>query len=353
MKEKEGNPKQKQYKKLGRLLIVTTLLIFGCSILAVGFIITAFTIAYNTGIVFGPRGIKIFPFIVLLLISLFFGTIISFIAARKVTMPMKTFERVTNEVAKGNFDVQLPLTKNEEMNELIVNFNKMVRELKSNETLKSDFISNVSHEFKTPLSTIQAYSKALRNKDLDDEMRKRYEEILDSNIKKLTNLTSNILSLSKIENQEIVASKVHYFLDEEIRQSILSLESEWQKKNIEFDLMLEPVKHFGNKELLSQVWQNLIGNAIKFSNVNGKILISTAKFENKIKVRITDFGIGMDEETKKHIYDKFYQGDTSHNAEGNGLGLALVSRILKILNAEISVTSAPNEGATFVIILTE
>ena len=186
---------------------------------------------------------------------------------------------------------------------------------------------------------------------MDSKTRKHYEEVLDSNIKKLTNLTSNILSLSKIENQQIVPDKTEFLLDEQIRQSILFLEPEWRKKNIDFNLSLPKTKIYGSAELLSQVWQNLIGNAIKFSNQDGKVSIEITQQESIVSVRISDNGIGMNEEIMKHIFDKFYQGDKSHTSEGNGLGLTLVSRILKISDGEISVSSKENKGTTFVVTL--
>lgn len=288
---------------------------------------------------------------IILIISAGVGVGISFLLAKKLTDPLKKLKKASDEIAKGNFNVNVDLNKQSVLNEFIQDFNGMAQELKSIETLKSDFISNVSHEFKTPLAVIQSYSKALRRKDLDDETRKKYEKVLDNNILKLTTLTSNILNLSKIENQKMLADKTNFLLDEQIRQCILSLEPEWQQKNIEFDLELPRTLYRGSKELMTQVWQNLIGNAIKFSHNGGKITVSITKLENKIQVTIADEGIGMNEETLKHLYDKFYQGDNSHSASGNGLGLALVKRIIAISRGEISVTSKKGKGSIFTVTL--
>ena len=293
----------------------------------------------------------ILTFSILLIISSVVGVGISFLLAKILTKPLQKLQNASEEISKGNFDVAIEPSKNPVLNDLIEDFNKMARELKSIETLKSDFISNVSHEFKTPLAVIQSYSKALRRKDLDDETRKKYEKVLDNNIKKLTNLTSNILNLSKIENQQMVIDKTNFLLDEQIRQSILTLEPEWSAKNIEFDLNLTKTIYNGSKELMSQVWQNLIGNAIKFSHDSGKISISIKKERGKIVVTITDEGIGMSEETLNHMYEKFFQGDNSRASVGNGLGLSLVSRIIAISEGEISATSKLGEGTTFTIIL--
>ncbi len=293
----------------------------------------------------------ILTFSILLIISSVVGVGISFLLAKILTTPLKKLQKASEEISKGNFDVAIEPSKNPVLNDLIEDFNKMARELKSIETLKSDFISNVSHEFKTPLAVIQSYSKALRRKDLDDETRKKYEKVLDNNIKKLTNLTSNILNLSKIENQQMVIDKTNFLLDEQIRQSILTLEPEWSAKNIEFDLNLTKTVYNGSKELMSQVWQNLIGNAIKFSHDGGKIYISIKKERGKIIVTITDAGIGMSEETLNHMYEKFFQGDNSRTSVGNGLGLSLVSRIIAISEGEISATSKLGEGTTFTVTL--
>lgn len=308
-------------------------------------------LAFQSGFIF--RG-KLNPFgIYIFILCSFFALVIYifYLHNAKITNTIKDLELATDQVSKGNFKIQIPLTTDENINSFILNFNKMVRELNSMETLKEDFISNVSHEFKTPLSVIQSYSKALRDPNLDDATRKQYEEVLDNNIKKLTNLTSNILSLSRLEHQEIVLDKKEYLLDEQIRQTILDLEPEWSKKNIDLKLNLHKTKYYGSENLINQVWQNIINNAIKFSNTDGKISISISKQESDIIVTISDNGIGMSEDTINKIFDKFYQGDKSHSMEGNGLGLALVKRILNICNGEISVSSKENEGSTFVVTL--
>ena len=158
--------------------------------------------------------------------------------------------------------------------------------------------------------------------------------------------------MSKIENQQMVADKTNFLIDEQIRLSILSLEPEWQAKNITFDLdEMASANYYGSKELIAQVWQNLISNAIKFSSDDGKITISVKKDNHDITVKITDEGIGMSEETIKHIYDKFYQGDSSHSSAGNGLGLALVKRIITISGGKIEIQSELNKGTTFTVIL--
>lgn len=343
--------KKNKQRQISHVFIVNTLIIFCILIIVFLLMFVLSILAFQSGFIF--RG-KLNPFgIYIFILCSFFALVIYifYLHNAKITNTIKDLELATDQVSKGNFKIQIPLTTDENINSFILNFNKMVRELNSMETLKEDFISNVSHEFKTPLSVIQSYSKALRDPNLDDATRKQYEEVLDNNIKKLTNLTSNILSLSRLEHQEIVLDKKEYLLDEQIRQTILDLEPEWSKKNIDLKLNLHKTKYYGSENLINQVWQNIINNAIKFSNTDGKISISISKQESDIIVTISDNGIGMSEDTINKIFDKFYQGDKSHSMEGNGLGLALVKRILNICNGEISVSSKENEGSTFVVTL--
>lgn len=341
------NPKN---KKISTTIIRNTLNILISFTLSLIVLILFMVLALGAHNPFEPRHFNPVNYTyVLIFVILIVNILFSLFANTKISKKINELEEATLEVSKGNFNVQVKATNNEFLDSYIENFNKMVRELRGMETLKSDFISNVSHEFKTPLSVIQAYSKALRKKNLSAEKRAHYEEVIDNNISKLTNLTTNILLLSKIENQSIVPNKEEYMLDEQIRQSILGLETEWKKKNITFDLDLKRTNYYGAQELMSQVWQNLINNAIKFSNENGKISISILENEESIEVTVADNGIGMTEEVMKNIFDKFYQGDSSHSTKGNGLGLALVKRILNITDGEISVKSEPNKGSTFVV----
>lgn len=337
-------------KNFSRLLLRTTFIIFTCLLFSFLIFFTVTVILYKMGYMSEKHGNPLLIILILVLISLMIGSCFSAMGAKRITKPIQDLKKATSEITKGNFDIQVESSENPDIQELIENFNKMTRELKNNETLKTDFISNVSHEFKTPLAIIQSTFQALQNENLDEEVKKSYSEILNKNILKLTNLTSNILNLSKIENQEIVPNKTEFLLDEQIRQCILAMQPEWEKKNIQFDLSLPETKYFGSQELLLQVWQNIIGNAIKFSHQNGVVKIELFKNENFV-VKISDDGIGMNEETQSHIFDKFFQGDTSHSKDGNGLGLSLVSRIIKILNGKISVESKLGVGTIFTIVL--
>ena len=284
---------------------------------------------------------------ILLVMSLVLGVGISLIVGKNVSKPIEDMKKATTEIAKGNFNVKIPQVKNKTINEIIENFNTMAEELKSIETLKSDFISNVSHEFKTPLSIIQTYTKAISKPTLAEEDKKRYIEVIDNNVKKLTNLTQNILSLSKLENQRIEIEKSSFWLDEEIRQCILLLEPKWKAKNLKLNINLDKVKYFGARDLISQVWQNLLDNAIKFSNPGGQISVSLKMQADKIVAIVADSGVGIPADNLPRIFDKFYQADTSRSSSGNGLGLALVKRIVESLDGTISVSSEENKGTTF------
>ncbi len=341
----------KKTRSLTKLFLKNMLVVFACFLFTI-LIISLIPIA-------GPSFEKmpkahrnpITVVFVLLVMGLVVGALVSFIKARNVIVPLSEIEKAMIEISKGNFNVQVKIFGESEFNDFIDTFNKMAKELKNNETLKSDFISNVSHEFKTPLSVIQSYSKMLKRSDIDEETKKHYLEVLENNVKKLTTLTSNILSLSKIENQEIVINKSEFLLDEQIRQVIVLLEPEWKKKNILFKLNLPKTKFYGSSELLEQVWQNLISNAIKFSNDGGKITIIIVSSEDSVEIKIADYGSGMNPVVQARIFEKFYQGDTSHSKEGNGLGLALVNRIVKISDGKIDVYSKEGEGSTFVVTL--
>lgn len=288
---------------------------------------------------------------IIFFISIAVGSFFSVLLTKKMIKPIEELKEATNEIAKGNFDIKINPSNIETFDELISNFNEMLKELKSIETLKSSFISDVSHDFKTPLSIIQSYSKTLRKPNLDPETRKKYEDILDHNIRKLNNLTTNILNLSKLENQQTIIDKETFLLDEQIRQCIIALEPKWSQKNIDFELNLNKIDFFWSKSLMESVWTNLIGNAIKFSNKNGKIKIDLKAEENNIIFKIEDNGIGMDEETQKYIFNKFYQGDTSRTSSGNGLGLTIVNKILNFCNGKIEVFSEVKKGTCFTVTL--
>lgn len=284
--------------------------------------------------------------------SVLIGTLVSLVISRRAMAPILEISAATKEVAKGNFDISLKKRSHAlEIDDMARNFLIMVQELSSIETFRSDFISNVSHEFKTPLSAIEGYATLLQNPALSQGKREIYLAKILYNTKRLSGLSGNILQLSRLENQELVLKKTVFSLDEQIRQIILDLEEAWARKNLELDVDLDPVDYTGGSDLLAQVWQNLIGNAIKFTADGGSIRILLRRSQDCVKFYITDNGIGMDEETRKRIFEKFYQGDRSHSTQGNGLGLTLAKRIVDLHGGNITVDSQLGKGSTFTVSL--
>ena len=215
--------------------------------------------------------------------------------------------------------------------------------------LRSDFINNFSHEFKTPIVSLRGFAKILKNDSLTKEERDEYLDIIISESNRLSQLSTNVLNLSKIEKMSILSDMESFDLSEEVRQSVLLLESKWQKKNLELFIDMDELEYHGNKALLNQVWINLIDNAIKFSPQNGKIKLKLHRKKDQVVFQILDNGCGMDEETKNHIFDRFYQGDSSHTAEGNGIGLTVVEKIVHLHKGQISVVSEAGIGTTFTV----
>lgn len=290
---------------------------------------------------------------------LLFGCLISsalvyLIRARGQTIKMQNICKAAQKVAAGDFSVRLDVYKDKkrknEIDILKEDFNTMVTELASIEKLKDNFVADVSHEIKTPLSVIQGYADLLQTNGISDEQRSEYIKRISEQINKLTNLVTNILKLNKIESKEIVC-KENFSLDEQMRFCILSLEDLINEKDIEIEVNLDEVEINSDPVLLELVWNNLLSNAVKFTDKGGMICVSLSNQGNVVIATVRDTGCGMSEETCKHIFDKFYQGDTSHSQEGNGLGLALVDRVVTLLDGEILVSSQPNKGSEFKIIL--
>lgn len=291
-------------------------------------------------------------FLIIAVVSIFVGTVISNYAGRHPLTAIMAMSSAAREVAAGNFDVILDENSQiKELREMAHNFNLMVKELKSTEMLRTDFVENVSHEFKTPLSAIEGYATLLQKKDLDEQKRQEYTRKILHNTQRLSGLTSNILLLSHLENQGLGIRKEPFCLDEQLREILLLLEHRWTEKNLDLDIDLETADYYGSKDLLAHVWQNLLNNAIKFSRNNGTIRIRLYREGLYLIIRIADNGIGMDEEVKRRIFEKFYQGDSSRSSQGNGLGLALAKRIVELHGGSISVSSKKGKGSTFTVSL--
>ena len=273
-------------------------------------------------------------------------------------VPMQRLAQATQKVAAGDFSVYVaPIhtpDKADYIDRMIVDFNTMVEELGSIETLKTDFFSNVSHEFKTPLAVIQSNAELLQ-KGLapTGEHQEQVGNILSAT-RRLANLIMNMLKLNKLEKQTIRPAAEVYDVCAQLCSVAVQFEDAWERKDIEFDADLEDAAYVqADPGLLELVWTNLLSNAVKFTPQGGSITLRQTRADGKIYVSVTDTGCGMDEKTVKHIYDKFYQGDTSHSTEGNGLGMALVKRILELTGADIQIESTPGKGSTFTVVLNQ
>lgn len=275
---------------------------------------------------------------------------------RKLTIekPVKDILNATKKMAKGDFDILL-LPDHKKNNYSIYDIikedlNLLSQELSKNEMLKNDFIANVSHEIKTPLAIIQNYVKALQNKNLDEDIKSNYMDIIHASTIKLNDLVTNILKLNKLENQTLTLDVKKFNLSNSIINQILQYETLIDAKNINLECNIdEDINIESEESYLEIIWNNLLSNAIKFTNNNGNISISLHKENEYIIFIIKDDGCGIDSETGKHIFDKFYQGETSHTKEGNGLGLSLVKKVVDIIGGEIKIKSEKNKGTEFIV----
>lgn len=293
-------------------------------------------------------------FIVLAAAMALFFTAFDFFRRRlTVEKPVREILEATERIAAGDFSVRVPISHAFELYDDIdvikENLNRMAEELSKTELMRTDFISSVSHEIKTPLSIIRNYAKAIGKDGVDEETRKRYAETLVGASERLTNLVQNILKLNKLENLEILPELKKIELGESLRECVLAMEELTEKKNIELVCDIDDVIVLAPSDLLEIVWNNLLSNAIKFTNDGGKVEVSLKKTGNYAVVTIEDTGCGISPEHGARIFEKFYQADSSRANEGNGLGLALVKRVIDLSGGEISVKSALNKGTTFTV----
>ena len=268
--------------------------------------------------------------------------------------PMQCISAATKQVAGGDFSVRVDPLHSEEKEDyldlMIHDLNAMIAELGSIETLKTDFVSNVSHEIKTPLSVIQNYAQLLQSDTLSEVERADYARTISDAAKRLNLLITNILRLNRLENQQLAPAAAEFDLSGQLTECLLGFESVWEEKHIEIEPEIEDgVTVCSDQELLSLVWNNLLSNAFKFTEPDGTVGVTMKGEDGFAVVSVWDTGCGIPPEARKHIFDKFYQGDTSHSTQGNGLGLALVKRVLDLTGGEISASSVPGEGSTFTV----
>lgn len=270
--------------------------------------------------------------------------------------PLHKMAEATRKVAEGDFSVYVPTIhaadKLDYLDVMIMDFNKMVEELGSIETLKTDFISNVSHEMKTPIAVMKNYAELLAADRIEDGSRKEYAKTVENAATRLSELVSNILKLNKLESQRIMPETEDYDICRQLCECILQFEDIWEEKRIKLETEIEDaVMVKADASLMELVWNNLISNALKFTEPGGSVTVSQTSDADYIRIAVSDTGCGMSRDSMDHIFDKFYQGDTSHSKEGNGLGLALVKRVLELMDGSIHVVSEEGKGSTFTVTL--
>ena len=328
--------------------VYMTLMVFLIGVILTSGLLTASS--YALLLVVGLLADPIARLLTLPILLIFFIITLAAGMGRGKLKPINDLVKAMRQVSQGDFSVRVE-SKNlsGDMGRLVRSYNDMASDLGGLELFRKDFINNFSHEFKTPIVSIRGFAKQLERDDLTDEQRREYLDIIISESDRLANMSGNVLLLSKLENQTIVTGKSRYQLDEQLRRCVLLLEKQWTQKQLELDIDLDELEYFGNEEMMQHVWVNLLGNAIKFSPVGGTLGVTLAQSDGQAVVSVRDNGPGMDEATRHRIFEKFFQGDTAHAAEGNGLGLSLVKRIVDLCNGAVEVDSEPGKGATFTV----
>ncbi len=325
------------------LIITIMVLLSGALVTGVMFLLDALGVDYSLTL---PTLITFF------VVTSVAGAFISFFIGQRMLAPMRKLSKASKEVAKGNFQVTVSdSSRLDEVQTTFRNFNAMVKELNSTAMLSNEFVSNVSHEFKTPLTAIEGYAMLMQDPGLTPE---EHEDCLNKilyNTQRLSTLVGNILMLSKTEAKAVAEQYTVFRLDEQLRQAVVALEAQWTEKKLSFRVELDEVNFRGCEGLLSHVWTNLLSNAIKFSPEGAEIAIGLLDQKECVVVTVSDQGCGMTKEVRERIFEKFYQGDAAHSAEGNGLGLALAKRIVELSDGVIEVASRPGQGSVFRVIL--
>lgn len=337
---------------ISRLTMNTRLtLIIGCVLLLS--VLIAFGIVTLLKLTF-PSVTNLTLLILINILSLVVAMVSTRVILKSFLEPLRVLREAMQRVANGDFSTRIETrSTSAEIQQMFAGFNIMAQELASTEILQTDFVSNVSHEIKTPINAIEGYATLLQSTESKDETENKYIEKIIFNTNRLSTLVSNILLLSKIENQSIQTKQERFRIDEQIRETIVTLEPSWAEKNIELDVDLEELEYYGAESMMCHIWSNIISNAIKFSPDSGVVKIKLSKAEGKILFTVDDNGEGLSAKAQKHLFDKFYQADSSHKQEGNGLGLALVKRIVTILGGEVIPENLPNGGCRFTVRLNE
>lgn len=287
-----------------------------------------------------------------IMVAVILAVVVSSFFCKRITTPMEQIIRATKAISQGDYSVRVPEAGEGEIRQLLCSFNKMTAELGSTELMRNDFLNTFSHEFKTPIVSIRGFARRLRQGGLCSQKEREYLDYIVSESERLAKLSSNILLLSKYENQQFISDRQDFELSEQLRRCVLRLEKQWEAKQISFDFQLpENIPYRGSEEMLDHVWLNLIENAVKFSHCGGVIHLRAACAQDAVTVTIRDEGIGMSGETLRHIFDQFYQADTAHAGAGCGLGLPLVRRIVTLCGGRIAAESREGHGAAFCVYL--
>lgn len=341
-------------KRLRSINAYVVLFVFFIMVSAGIICVTIFNILNAFGLM---KHINVVPMLlplIMLCACVIIGSVLSAMLSGILLRPLNDLKEGLLKVSKGDFSVRLEENGNSELSRIQENFNIMVKELSNTELFRNDFINDFSHEFKTPMVSVYGFAKQLKKGGLTKEQEQEYIDIIINESQRLLNMSSNILMLSKLENQEIITDKKEFSLDEELRRCVLQLQEQWSAKDQEVIPELAEITYYGNSEMLKQVWLNVIGNAVKYTQNGGTVDVKldiNPKNEKEVRVRIIDNGIGMDKATTERIFEKFYQGDSSHATGGNGLGLAMVKRIVELCGGRIIVKSELHKGTQFTVYL--
>lgn len=277
----------------------------------------------------------------------------TYVFARQFNRHVSVLEDGLRRVAAGDFSVRLKPEEGKPLENAYTDFNKMVGELQSVQTLREDFINSFSHEFKTPITAVKGFAELLMEPGATEEEQKQYLRIIRDESSRLAELTNSTLLLSRLESQRVIPDQRPFSLDEQLRRSVILLAGSWEEKRIEPSLELEPVRYTGNEDLTQQVWLNLLSNAIRHTPPGGEIGVTLHTEADTAVVRVWDTGEGMNPEVMAHVFDKYYQGDPSRQSQGLGLGLSIVRRIIELCGGRIEVESEPGQGSTFTVYLPE
>lgn len=290
-----------------------------------------------------------FQFLGTLVVALFILVVIFAVIYRRRKRELTILTESIGKVANGDFSAQISYNDHDSMAHVYRDFNKMSAELQSLQVLREDFINNFSHEFKTPIASINGFASLLLDKKLSEEEQRTYLKIIQEESDRLSNLTRNTLLLSKLSSQKIVSDTERYDLGEQLRQCAIILSPQWLEKKQSFIGEFPTAYYVGNRELMQHLWINLMGNAVKYTPAGGEISAELSMQENLLIVKISDTGKGMDDATLTHLFDPYYQGDRSHSNQGLGLGLSISKKIVELCNGSIQVKSRLDEGSEFII----